>query len=139
MVTFRCDIDKQCRSGSDAAKRSIWSGSPLFAYRECYLLTEGAIKVEKGSYYPFILSLYTARPSFEYYPQVYFVHSGLQDESLQVTISKLPYGSLTCTGGDFPCTGYIQLTSRSEGRCTNLESSLQMTLEKACSVIHRAP
>ena len=36
------------------------------------------------------LSLYTARPSFEYYHQVYFVHSGLQDESLQVTISKLP-------------------------------------------------
>ena len=36
------------------------------------------------------LSLYTARPSFEYYRQVYFVHSGLPDESLQVTISKLP-------------------------------------------------
>ena len=36
------------------------------------------------------LSLYTARPSFEYYRQVYFVHSRLQDESLQVTISKLP-------------------------------------------------
>ena len=38
----------------------------------------------------FFLSLYTARPSFEYYRQVYFVHSGLQDENLQVTISKLP-------------------------------------------------
>ena len=38
----------------------------------------------------FFLSLYTARPSFEYYRQVYYVHSGLQDESLQVTISKLP-------------------------------------------------
>ena len=25
----------------------------------------------------FFLSLYTARPSFEYYRQVYFVHSGL--------------------------------------------------------------
>ena len=35
-------------------------------------------------------SLYSARPSLEYYQQVYFVHSGLQDESLQVTISKLP-------------------------------------------------
>ena len=57
---------------------------------------------------------------------------GLQDESLQVTISKLLYGSLTCTGGDFPCTGDIQLMSRSEGRCTYLASSLQMTLEKAC-------
>ena len=39
--------------------------------------------------FSFFLSLYTARPSFEYYRQVYFVHSGLQDESLQVTISKL--------------------------------------------------
>ena len=42
------------------------------------------------SHLSFFLSLYTARPSFEYYRQVYFVHSGLQDESLQVTISKLP-------------------------------------------------
>ena len=41
-------------------------------------------------FHSFFLSLYTARPSFEYYRQVYFVHSGLQDESLQVTISKLP-------------------------------------------------
>ena len=32
----------------------------------------------------------TARPSFEYYRQVYYVLSGLQNESLQVTISKLP-------------------------------------------------
>ena len=39
--------------------------------------------------YPF-LSLYTARLSLECYRQVYFVHSGLQDESIQVTISKLP-------------------------------------------------
>ena len=37
----------------------------------------------------FFLSLYTARPSSEYYRHVYFVHPGLQDESLQVTISKL--------------------------------------------------
>ena len=36
------------------------------------------------------LSLYTARLSFEYYRQVNFVNSGLQDEILQVTISKLP-------------------------------------------------
>ena len=57
---------------------------------------------------------------------------GLQDESLQVTISRLPYGSLTCTGGDFPCTWDIRLTSQSEGQCTYLASSLQMTLEKAC-------
>ena len=83
--------------------------------------------------YLFFLFLYTARPSCEYYRQVYFVHSRLQDESLQVTISKLPYGYLTCTGGDFPCTGDIQLTSRSKGRCTYLASSMQMTLEKARS------
>ena len=67
----------------------------------------------------------------------YFVHSGLhsglQDESLQVTISKLPWGSLNSTGDEFPCTGGTQLTSRSEGRCTYLVSSLQMTLAKACS------
>ena len=56
-----------------------------------------------------------------------FVHSGVQGENLQVTISKLPWGSLTCTGGDFPCRGDILLTSRSEGLCTNLASSLQMT------------
>ena len=41
--------------------------------------------------YKLILDLpYTTRPSFEYYRQVYFVHSGLQDESQQVTVSKLP-------------------------------------------------
>ena len=91
-----------------------------------------SFSVVKNSFFSFFLSLYTARTSFEYYRQMYFVHSGLQDESLQVTISKLPQGSLTCTGGDFPCTGDIQLTSRSEGRCTYLASSLQMTLEKAC-------
>ena len=86
------------------------------------------------SYFFFsFLSLYTASLSFEYYRQVYFVHSGLQDESLQVTISKLPQGSFTCTRGDSPCTGDIQLMSRSEGQCTYLVSSLQMTLEKACS------
>ena len=41
--------------------------------------------------------------------------------------------SLTCTRGDSTCTGDIQLKSRSEGQCTHLVSSLQMTLEKACS------
>ena len=38
--------------------------------------------------------------------------------------------NLTCTRGDSPCTGGIQLTSRSEGRCTYLVSFLQMTLYK---------
>ena len=33
----------------------------------------------------------TARPSCEYYWQVYFVHSGLHDENLQVTISYTIY------------------------------------------------
>ena len=35
------------------------------------------------------LSLYTAPHPREHYRHVYFVHSGLEDESLQVTISKL--------------------------------------------------
>ena len=37
------------------------------------------------SFYIYCLAL-----AFEHYRQVYIVHSGLQDESLQVTISKLP-------------------------------------------------
>ena len=71
----------------------------------------GAIIQSQESFFLYILP----DPPFEYYWQVYLVHSRLQDESLQVTISKLPHGSLTCTVGDFPCTGDIQLTSRSEG------------------------
>ena len=35
-------------------------------------------------------SIYCLALAFEHYRQVYLVHSGLQDESLQVTISKLP-------------------------------------------------
>ena len=35
-------------------------------------------------------SIYCLALAFEHYRQVYIVHSGLQDESLQVTISKLP-------------------------------------------------
>ena len=35
-------------------------------------------------------SVYCLSLAFEHYQQVYIVHSGLQDESLQVTISKLP-------------------------------------------------
>ena len=49
-----------------------------------------AVSAASVTHLSFFLSLYTARPSFEYYRQVYFVHSGLQDESLQVTISKSP-------------------------------------------------
>ena len=37
---------------------------------------------------------------------------------------KLPY--LNYRRGDFPCTGDVQLTSRSEGGCTYLVSSLQI-------------
>ena len=33
--------------------------------------------------------IYCLALAFEHYRQVYIVHSGLQDESLQVTISKL--------------------------------------------------
>ena len=35
-------------------------------------------------------SIYCLALAFEHYRQVSIVHSGLQDESLQVTISKLP-------------------------------------------------
>ena len=35
-------------------------------------------------------SIYGLALAFEHYRQMYIVHSGLQDESLQVTISKLP-------------------------------------------------
>ena len=35
-------------------------------------------------------SIYCLALAFEHYRQVYILHSGLQDESLQVTISKLP-------------------------------------------------
>ena len=80
-------------------------------------------------------SIYCLALAFEHYRQVNIVHSWLQDESLQDSRNQMEIigGSLTCTRGDFPCTGDIQLTSRSEGRCTYLVSSLQMTLEKACS------
>ena len=78
-------------------------------------------------------------PPFEYYWQVYFVHSRLQDESLKVTISKLPQGSLACTVGDFPCTGDIQLTSRSEGRFTktnlqHLQCNDRAMIRQICSI-----
>ena len=43
------------------------------------------IRSAKNSFSVYCLSL-----AFEHYRQVYIVHSGLQDESLQVTISKLP-------------------------------------------------
>ena len=42
-------------------------------------------KIQKLSF-----SIYCLALAFEHYRQVYIVHSGLQDESLQVTISKLP-------------------------------------------------
>ena len=36
-VLFVGHIGKQCRSGSDAAQRGVWSGSALFAYVMLYL------------------------------------------------------------------------------------------------------
>ena len=44
------------------------------------------------------LSLYTTRPSCEYYLQVYFVHYGLQDENLQITISSKAEAIETAAG-----------------------------------------
>ena len=59
--------------------------------------------------------------------------SSIIDRSTLYTLGCRMQASLTCTGGDFPCTEDIQLTIRSEGRCTYLVWSLQMTPEKACS------
>ena len=50
---------------------------------------------------------------------MYFIHSGLQDEMLHVTIFKLPLGSLTCTRITVPALG-----APSEGRRNYLVSSL---------------
>ena len=33
LASFLWDIGKQCKTRSNAAKRGVWSGSPLFAYR----------------------------------------------------------------------------------------------------------
>ena len=66
---------------------------PIIVYTFCcYIYVQVLTHIPRlvSSFLSFFLSLYTARPYFEYYGQVYFVHSGLQDESLQVTISKLP-------------------------------------------------
>ena len=108
-----------------------WSAPLLFANPRRQVFTWRGPNNLLVVFFSLSFSIYCLALAFEHYRQVYIVHSGLQDESLQVTISKLPQGSLTCTRGDFPCTGDIQLTSRSEGRCTYPVSSLQMTLEKA--------
>ena len=42
------------------------------------------------TFHPWSFSIYCLAVAFEHYRQVYIVHSWLQDESLQVTISKLP-------------------------------------------------
>ena len=58
------------------------------------------LELVQGTFLSF--SIYCLELAFEHYRQV---HSELQDESLQVSISKLPQGSLTCTRGDFPAQG----------------------------------
>ena len=45
---------------------------------------------KKSSFFFLSCSIYCLALAFEHYRQVYNVHSGLQDESLQVTILKLP-------------------------------------------------
>ena len=70
--------------GLACAKQALY-----WVYR-CYVLHSNNIVClfDLILYVPVFLPffLYTARPSFEYYRQVYFVHSGLQDESLQVIV-----------------------------------------------------
>ena len=53
----------------------------------------------------------------------------LEDDSVSTFNYFVSVKTLTQAGENFLCTGDIQLTSRSEGRCTYLLSSLQMTLE----------
>ena len=36
LASFLCDIGKQCKTRSDAAKCGDWSGFPLFAYRSVF-------------------------------------------------------------------------------------------------------
>ena len=36
LVSFLCDIGKQCKTRSDAANRGVSLGSPLFAYRNVF-------------------------------------------------------------------------------------------------------
>ena len=75
---------KMLKTKEHAKLLSIWRV-------KIYHISHNTIKI-RGSEGPillawsFFLSLYSVKPSFEYYRQVYFVHSGLQDESLQVTI-----------------------------------------------------
>ena len=52
-----------------------------------------------------------------------------EDDSVSTFNYSVSEKTFTQAGENFPCTGDIQLTSRSEGRCTYLVSSLQMTLE----------
>ena len=56
-----------------------------------------------------------------------------EDDSVSTFNYFVSVKTLTQAGENFPCTGDIQLTSRSEGRCTYLVSSLQMALENLCS------
>ena len=44
LMFFLWDIGKQCRLRSDTAECSVWSGSPLFAYRMFYLFNKILIK-----------------------------------------------------------------------------------------------
>ena len=53
----------------------------------CHLLITFAISFDPRS---FSFSIYCRTFAFEHYRQLYIVHPGLEDESLQVTISKLP-------------------------------------------------
>ena len=66
-ISRSCEVRFVCRSAHIAAQRHLVTVALLLSF-----------------------SIYCLAPAFEHYRQVYIVHSGLQDESLQVTISKLP-------------------------------------------------
>ena len=56
--------------------------------RQCVICSSDRGKARMGSL--FSVSIYCLALASEHYRQVYIVYSGLQDESLQGTISKLP-------------------------------------------------
>ena len=78
---------------------NFWWGL-IYFYQFIYIATspnfqegrenEKFILSDKVVHISLSFSIYCLALAFEHYRQVYIVHSGLQDESLQVTISKLP-------------------------------------------------
>ena len=66
--------------------RAAWSALLLFAFWKVAYLNLQQVKLQcssKSMTGCFFLSLYTTRPTFEYYPQVYFVLGVIWSETLK--------------------------------------------------------